>query len=479
VLVALGGAITSLRKRLGESLASIQKYDVPVTEATTSSLEALRAYGMANKTRATKGDEAAAPFFQQAIDKDPNFALAYAKLGVVYSNIGRVDDAAKLAAKAYKWKDRVSEYERLYITWNWASRVTKDDKLTRETLELMTASYPRDFAARNNLGVYYIGHGQFEEALKEYQAAIDIAPDEPLPVANATYALLFLGRFDEAFQMADRSLAIRPNGGLAITRWTAAVLHGDGKAAEFETVARKMATPDQMLLAQADLALWHGRLADYGKVQDQLRTFARSAHNDTALASIDAGERLVRAAFQRGKYLDDLRASMTKSISPTILAQSAAMLATVGLLDDAKAALPRLDKESVNNQQIQLSTTVIRAYVKAAEGHAKEGISDIEAVLHEVPRALDLNFHIGQVRERSGDLAGAADSYRLVVKAMPVLGLNPVVSAARLSLGALLVKQGDTAGAKEVLDALIAQWKDADSEFYLLKRAQEERAKIK
>ena len=130
VLKSLGGAVTELRKQLGESLASIKKYDVPVIDATTSSLEALRMYGMANRTRATRGDEAAIPFFQKAMEIDPNFALAHAKLGVVLTNRGRTEEGRVAAAKAYEYKDRVSEYERLYIIWNHATRVLQDKKLS-------------------------------------------------------------------------------------------------------------------------------------------------------------------------------------------------------------------------------------------------------------------------------------------------------------------------------------------------------------
>ena len=479
VLAALGGAITDLRKHLGESLASIQKYDVPVTDATTSSLEALRAYGLANKTRATKGDEASAPFFQQAIDKDPNFALAYAKLGVVYSNLGRVDDAKRLAAKAYEFKDRVSEYERLYITWNNATRVLKDDKLARETLELMTASYPRDFAARNNLGVYYIEHGQFEDALAQYQAAIAIAPDEPQPQSNATSALLFLGRYDEAFKMADRALALRPNASLNLSRWVAAVLIESPRAAEFEAAARKAAPPDQMLAAEAAVALWHGKIGEYQRLQEELRAKARAAHNDAQLASIDANERITLAAFLGGRYMDALKASIGQSISPVILAQSAAALATFGYVKEARAALPRLEPEARNNEQVRLPLTVLQAYAQAADGHPREAIAELEAALHEFPRALDFNFHIGRIRERSGDAKGAEANYRSILNAMPVLGLNAIIEAARMSLGELLLSQGNTAGAKEMFDALLKQWRDADTEFELLKRARDDRAKIK
>ena len=226
VLKQLGVAVKAVREHLGESLASIGKYDVPVTDATTASLEALRAYGQGVRTRSTRGDEAAIPFFKEAIEKDPGFALAYAKLGVVTANIGRQDEAKENAKKAYELRDKVSEYERLYINWNYAARVQQDQKATKEALELLTTAYPRDFAARNNLGVYYNNNGQFEEALKQYQAATDIAPDEPGPISNAAYVLFALGRLDEGSAQVDRALVLRPDGNLALARWVGARIVG-------------------------------------------------------------------------------------------------------------------------------------------------------------------------------------------------------------------------------------------------------------
>ena len=280
VLSSLGKATTALRQSLGESLASIQKYDVPVTEATTSSLEALKAYGLANKTRYTRGEEASIPFFQKAVEIDPDFALGYAKLAVVFSNIGRNDDSRMYAQKAYDMKDRVSEYERLYITWNYDTKVLQDSKKTRETLELMTASYPRDYAAQNNLGVYYISRDEFSQAAEHYRAAIDIAPDEPLPMSNLAYALFFLNQRPEAYTWTEKSLAIRPLGDLAVTRWFVARLYGDPEQSAFEAAARKIASPDQILSAEATLAAWDGRLKDYGRIEEELRARARAAHDE-------------------------------------------------------------------------------------------------------------------------------------------------------------------------------------------------------
>jgi tetratricopeptide (TPR) repeat protein len=478
VLRDLGAAVTEIRKHLGESLASVKKYDVPVTDATTASLDALRAYGLANKARVTQGDEASIPFYQQAIERDPTFALAYAKLGVVSFNIGRPDDARKYALKAYELRDRVSEYERLYITWNHATRVLEDPRIARETLELMTASYPRDFAARNNLGVYYLGRGEFDEALKQYQAAIEIAPDEPLPLANAAYALFFLSRLDEAFHMVERSLAIRPDGGLAITRWVSALVAGDPRATTFESAARKIAQPRQIMAAESSLALWRGQLVAYGRLEEALRAQARAEHDDAHVAEIDADERTTLAVYRRGSSLEQLRQSVTRADSAAVVAQEAAVLAALGDLGPVRPILPRLEAAEQNDQRIRLPLVIARAYVRAADGQSQQAIADLEAALNEFPPALDINFHIGRIREHAGDLKGAESNYRMVIRAQSVLRLNPVLSVSRLTLGEVLVKEGNLADARAEFDRLLTQWNDADTEFDLLKQVKVDRAKI-
>ena len=312
----IGAAIVAVRKRLGEPSASIEKYNVSVAEATSASLEALKAYGQGLKARQTRGDEASMPFFQQAIQLDPNFALAYARLGVAHSNLGRADEARTNTQKAYALRDRVTEYERLYITWSYAQRVTQNMAQARTTMEMMTASYPRDFAVRNNLGVVFMGQGLFQEALKAYMVAQEIAPDEPLPVSNSAYALLFLARHDEAFAMVDRALALRPDANLAITRWVVARVHGHARAAEFEAAARTLATPPQLLFAESNLAVWEGRLEDYSAIVEKLRAEVRATADAGALEGLDAAEVITMAVIQGGPWLARLKALAKPTLPP-------------------------------------------------------------------------------------------------------------------------------------------------------------------
>jgi eukaryotic-like serine/threonine-protein kinase len=471
VLAALGGAVVDIRRTLGESLASIEKYDVPVIEATTSSLEALRTYGMANRTRVTRGDAAAVPLFQKAVELDPNFALAYAKLGVVQSNTGQTEAAKKNAAKAYEFKDRVSEYERLYILWNHATRVLQDQKLALQTLEVMTTSYPRDFAARNNLGVYYLGQRDYQKAAEQFLRAVEIAPEEPLPMSNATYSLLFLDRRDEAYQWAEKSLAIRPDGGLAVTRWISAVRANDSRAEAFGQAASAIGTPQQVLAARSGIALWRGRLQEYLKLQNEQRATARATGDAVTLASLDLGEHLALASYQGPEGLQGLRQWLKQpGRSLPLQSQAVTMLAVHGDIPTAKAGLPVLEKDGKKTQAVWLPAAVARAYVQAAEGKAREGVQSLEALLVEFPQAVDLNYHLGRLRETAGDRAGAIEGYRATIAALPVLGLNPVVSGCRLALAEALIAQGDRQGANQQLDILLEQWKNADTEFALLKK---------
>ena len=471
VLNQLGVAVKALRQHLGESLASIQKYDVPVTEATTKSLEALRAYGQGLRARVTKGDEASIPFFKQAIELDPSFAIAHAKLGVVSSNIGLAEQARREAKLAWELRDKVSEYERLYINWNYATRVLQDDKTAKEALELLTAAYPRDFAAHNNFGVYYNGRGDLEAALEQYRAASELAPDEPLPISNMAYALFFMNRIDEANAMADRALAMRPDPSLAITRWSVAVMNKNPRADEFEKVAEQLAGPDQIALAKANLAVWRGQLNAYRALQNELRVRARAAGNTDLLAQVDTGERITLSAFLGGQDLAALKADAVKAGPPAIRAQEVSALAVLGELGAVRAALPSLQKSAKDDPAVSGNVTVANAYVLAAAGRAAEAILELQTLLAATPRALDLNFFIGQIREQSGDRDGAIAAYQTVIQSRALLGLNPLVPLTRFNLAKLLIAAGDNAHAKEQLDTLLDQWKDADTEFPLLMEA--------
>ncbi|HEX5071515.1 MAG TPA: tetratricopeptide repeat protein [Vicinamibacterales bacterium] len=477
VVEKLGVAVKELRTALGEAAATRDKYDADLVKATSANVEALRAYGQGLRMRAVRGDEPAAPLFAQAAKLDPAFGIAYAKLAVVLANIGEVAGARDQTEKAYGLRDQMTEYERLYITWNYGARVKADPALIKAGLEALTTTYPRDFAARNNFGVYYNNAGALEDALKQYQAASEIAPDEPSPLANSAYVLLMLGRYDEASTMVDRTLAVRPDANLAVTRWISARVADLPRAAEFETVAQQLAGADQMAIAKASLAAWSGQFQPFQRMEDDLIAKARATGQGDLADGVAIGRAITLAAYRGGRDVDALKASAAREKNIAFLVQQTSGLAMLGEIDAARANLKRLeaDKQSAG---LGPPLTVARSYVQARDGHPAEAIAALQAVLTDIPRARDLNFYIADIKEHSGDDAGAIAGYRVVINSLAYLGPNPLIPLSRLRLAKLLVKQGDQAGAKEQLDVLLKQWKDADGEFAALTEAKALRAKI-
>ncbi len=201
VLDALGKAATHLRSKLGETLATVQKFDVPLEQATTSSLEALRQYSLGQKAAHENGAAQSLPYDQRAIGLDPNFAIGYAAVGIHYYNLGEPARAGEYLTKAFQLREHASERERLAITANYYSSVTGELDKAAQTYQERIASYPRDVAAFNNLGIVFAEQGRYDEAMEVTRQGIRVAPDQVTLYENLTGYLLASQRFDEARQV--------------------------------------------------------------------------------------------------------------------------------------------------------------------------------------------------------------------------------------------------------------------------------------
>ncbi len=453
VLGQLGAAIVALREGLGESLASMERFDTPVGDATTSSLEALRAYGQGLRVRATQDDESSLPFFERAIEMDPDFALAHAKLSVVAGNLRRTEVAETHAKRAYELRERVSEYERLYIEWNYASRVSHDDDAQLRALEMIIASYPRDFGAHNNLGVYYSSRGETKKAIAEYLLASEVAPTEPLPMANAVPLLFQEGRVEEGIALAERALALRPSGALAVQVWIAAAREGDPRADEFERQAEERAGADAMVEGRADMAVWRGQFETFGRLQNEVRATARNNGDQEAVLAADRQELLVRAMHQGGESPSKL-ASVVDGWPDGERAQGIAILLLLGDPEPARRLLPGLsDSTDATAQQV---VPVAQSMLEAADGQFAPALERLNAIMRQAS-ARELNFFRGFVLERSGDVQGAIADYREVLVGRANPGFGFFIPRARLELARLLAEAGDAAGAREQVP--ICSWR--------------------
>ncbi len=236
VLDALGEAATKLRSELGESLATVHRFDVPLAEATTSSLEALKAYSLGQKAASEKGAAESLPYDQRAIELDPNFAMGYEAVGIHYYNLAEPARASEYVAKAFQLREHASERERLKITASYYSSVTGELDKASQTYQETIASYPREIAAYNNLGIVFAGLGQYEKASDVTRQGIRLAPDEVTLHENLTDYLLALQRFDEARKIIHEAQPRKPNNYIfPAALYALAFLASDSKAmAELE-----------------------------------------------------------------------------------------------------------------------------------------------------------------------------------------------------------------------------------------------------
>jgi eukaryotic-like serine/threonine-protein kinase len=205
VLDALGEVASKLRRQLGESLVTVQKFDVPLAEATTPSLEALKAYSLGQKASAESTASAALPYDQRAIQLDPNFAMGYEEVGNDYYNLSELGRANEYFTKAFQLREHASEREKLQIAADYYASVTGElDKAAQSYQEVIHA-YPRDYRARLDLGNAYAFQGQWEKARETYSQSLRLAPDNVAPYVNLANTLLALQRFDEARQTVQQA----------------------------------------------------------------------------------------------------------------------------------------------------------------------------------------------------------------------------------------------------------------------------------
>src|SRR3989449_1638135 len=207
VLDALGAAAAKLRGELGESLATVLRFDVPLEQATTSSLEALKAYSLGEKALREKGPSAALPYHQRAIQLDPNFAMGYRAVGNEYSDLVEVGRARRYYTKAFELRERASEREKLVIAASYYWGVTGELDKAAQAFQEQIESYPRDYRAYLDVGIVYAEVGQYVKAVEATRQALRLAPDNVAPYENFGNYLLALQRFDEARQVLQQAQA--------------------------------------------------------------------------------------------------------------------------------------------------------------------------------------------------------------------------------------------------------------------------------
>jgi serine/threonine protein kinase/tetratricopeptide (TPR) repeat protein len=358
VLGALGQATTKLRGELGESLASVQQFDVPLEEATTPSLEALTAYSQGLRTLSSQGENAAIGYFKRAVELDPNFALAYASLGTVYANLRESELAKQNYQKAYDLRSRVSAREQYAISAYYYNDVTGEVEKSNETYQLYAKAYPRSWVPRNNLGGNYAALGQWPNALAEVIAAVRLNPDSGIAMGALVEYYCRSGRYQDAkatYQQAvSRGLDYSD---LHYYRYAVAFVEGD--AAEMQRQADwatgKPRREDVLLSTQSDTEAFTGHLQE---ARDLSRRSTESAHN--AGEDETAAKRQLNAAIREAEFgypeqaRSQVAAALRLSSSRSTRILAAIALARAGDADQAEKMADELEKQNPLNTKLNV-----------------------------------------------------------------------------------------------------------------------------
>src|SRR5579863_2983623 len=490
VVKALGSAAASLRTKLGESLASVQQFNVPI-EATTTSLEALKTFSMGVTTLRTKGDAEAIPFFKRAIELDPNFAMAYASLGLSYANMSQPSLSAENLKKAYEMRERVSEKERLRISADYYAFVTGELEKEAQTYDLWIQSYPRDSIPHGNLGVNFAALGQYDKAMAETQEALHLEPNNVIYYGNLGQIFIALNRPDDAKAMFEQALAHNLDSGLL--RWQMyylAFLRGDSgqMAQQLAWGAGKPGAEDPLLSAQSDTEAYYGRLA---KARDYSRRAVDSAvradSKETA-ALWQANAAVREAEFgNAGAAKQDVNAALALVPGRDVRVLSALTLARAGDIARAKAMVEQLEKSDPLNTVLKLYwLPTLKAAIELQSGNPAQAIVSLEAAapyeFGEPPPVQEGTMYPAYLRGEAYLAAhngsAAAGEFQKFLDHRGLLTNFPLGALAHLGLARAYAMAGDSAKAKAAYQDFLTLWKDADPDIPILKQAKAEYAKL-
>jgi class 3 adenylate cyclase/tetratricopeptide (TPR) repeat protein len=535
VLKALGEAATKIRGKLGESLASIEKYDAPPENVTTPSLEALQAYSLGYQAQNAKNDPVAAiPLFQRAISLDPNFAMAWARLGTNYGNLGEPAQAAENTRKAYELRERVSEREKFYIDSHYEQFVTGDLEAARKAYELWAQTYPRDVIPPTNLGgSIYWALGQYDKAFAADQQALQLDPSGGISYGNLVQACLYLNRLDEAKATAQEAQAHNVDSAyLHSYLYLADFLRHDAAAMEREAAGLmgKLGYEDVVLQYQSDAAAYAGQFAKARELTRRAVNSAVRADEKETAADYEA-EAAVREALvgNTGLATKQPQAALTLSKGRDVAAIAAIAMSLAGDSAQALRLANDLSRRFPKDTIVQSEyLPMIRAAGILGSGDASKGAPQaVEALAESAPYELGNPFpgafffalyplylrgeaylaahqgalaaaefqrildHPGVVlNEPIGALAhlGLGRAYALEAGIPGSAGVSPAVAGASRSRKEQQVRgqeahalAGETPTlqrARTAYQYFFTLWKDADPDIPLLKQAKAEYARL-
>jgi tetratricopeptide (TPR) repeat protein len=488
VLRALDATAVSLRSKLGESLSSVQKYATPLREATTPSLEALNAYSLGHKMFSTKGETAALPFFQRAVELDPNFAEAYASISAAYDNLGEAELAAEFSRKAYELRGNASNLERFAIETNYYEVATREIEKVVQVCELWQQTYPRDPRPVRELGFMYAILGDHEKALRQAREALPMGSRSDMYYAGLALDYADLNRLDEAeavYKEAEqRNLQSEV---LLAGRYRLAFLRADKEQAAHLAAAAigQPGADDLLLAAQADTEAWYGRLKNARELTERAAQSAvhRDAKETAATYQVAAALRDVELSNK-----ERARAQVTAALklAPHREVQTMGALALARAGDSARAEklADYLDKA------FPLDTLVQRYWLPSVRAaialqrkdpkravellQSSDGIELSAGDVTTVQVALCPSYLRGEAYLMLRDGTHAAAEFQKFIGHRGLVMNFSWGAMARLGLARAYAQQGDTVRARAAYQDLFSMWKDADPDLPVLGQARSE-----
>jgi len=518
VLDALGEATSKLRGELGESLATVQKLAVPLEQASTSSLEALKAFSLGEKALGDKGTASALPYHQRAIELDPNFALAYQEIGTDYLNLGEPGRAIDYYTKAFQLRERASEREKLTITASYFSNATGELEKAASTYQELMVSYPLDARAHIGLGSVYLFEGQYERSAEAYREALRLTADNVSPYDDLCNALLALQRFEEARQIIQQAQARKLDDlQLHLTLYAIAFLQDDpsSMAEQQQWFARRAPVDNLGVQLAADTEAYAGHLTKARELTEQSIESAVRADNKETAAILHAIAAQREAAFGNAKQAELEAGASLKLVTNSrgVEAEAALALAMAGDLARAEPLAQTLNKRFPLDTQMQsLWLPAIQGQLALNRKIPAQAISDLQAAapieFGEIPFVNNISclyptyirgeayLAAGQGKEAAAEFQKIIDHSGIVwncwTGALARLGVAradaleaghaPVGTAASAVQGEQSSPADRDAARVRALAAykdFLTLWKDADPDIPILKQAKAEYAKLR
>ncbi len=486
-------AASKLRKELGESLASVQKFDAPLSQETTPSLAALKAFSLGLRTEREKGTLAALPFYQHAVELDPSFARAIQSAGIAYSNLGQADRANEYLSRAFQQREHASEREKLMITAGYYLNGIGDLDKAAEAMREWEDSYPRDDIPTGNLGFLYCQKGQWRSAAEETQKSLQLDPDSVISYENLAQTFLALERYDDARKAYQDARARKLDDvGLHVNRYALAFLESDSKvmAEQAAWFADKPEFADEIFDLEQETEAYAGHLQKARELTRRAVDSAVRADNKPS-AAIWELEGAHREELFGEAGARELAIAATNLAPESFEAEefAAFVLAGSGDSNRAESLIRDLQKRFPSRTMLRsywLPTT--RAQMALAKGKPQDAIKALEEaepvelgipLSTQNPPCLYPVYVGGEAYLAAGMGAAAAAKFQELIGHRGITWGCATGVLAHVGLARAHALVGDTAKARAAYQHFFALWKNADSDIPILKQAKAEYAKLK